>query len=116
MTELRQQQCTACRSDATPVADGELDQLMLELPNWQLEVVEGVKQLEKQFRFPDYAQSIAFALRVGELAEAEDHHPSILIEWGRESVNCWTHAIQGLHINDCICAAKSDHATSDNSI
>jgi 4a-hydroxytetrahydrobiopterin dehydratase len=115
MTQLRQQQCTACRSDATPVADGELDQMLLELPNWQLEVVEGVKQLEKQFRFPDYAQSMAFALRVGELAEAEDHHPAILIEWGRVRVTWWTHAIKGLHINDFICAAKTDQLVSDSS-
>ena len=115
MSELRQQQCTACRSDAIPLADGDLDQLMLELPNWQLEVVEGVKQLEKQFRFSDYAQSMAFSLRVGELAEAEDHHPAILIEWGRVRVTWWTHAIKGLHINDFICAAKTDQLVSGSS-
>jgi 4a-hydroxytetrahydrobiopterin dehydratase len=58
---------------------------------------------------------MAFALRVGELAEAEDHHPAILIEWGRVSVTWWTHAIKGLHINDFICAAKTDQLISDSS-
>ena len=108
MTQLKQQQCTACRPDAAPVSDTELDALMLELCGWTLDVVERVKRLEKQFRFSDYAQSMAFAQRVAELAEAEDHHPAMLVEWGSVKVSWWTHAINGLHLNDFVCAAKTD--------
>jgi len=108
MTQLKQQQCTVCRPDAAPVSDADLDRLLPELAGWQLEERDGVKQLEKQFRFPNYAQSMAFTQRVAELAEAEDHHPAILTEWGRVTVTWWTHTINGLHINDFICAAKTD--------
>ena len=108
MTPLQQQQCTLCRPDSAPVVDAEFDRLILELKDWQLEIRGGIKQLEKQFRFPDYLQSMAFTQRVGALAEAEDHHPSIVTEWGKVKVTWWTHSIKGLHINDFICAAKTD--------
>jgi 4a-hydroxytetrahydrobiopterin dehydratase len=51
---------------------------------------------------------MSFALSVGELAEAEDHHPEILMKWGKVRVTWWTHAVNGLHLNDFICAAKTD--------
>ena len=108
MTQLHQQQCILCRADSDPVVGNELDNLMLELSDWRLETYGSVKQLEKLFSFSDYAQSMAFTQRIGQLAEAEDHHPSILTEWGKVRVTWWTHAINGLHINDFICAAKTD--------
>jgi len=111
MTELKQQQCSACRPDAAPVADAELDNLLQEIPHWQLEVRDGVRQLEREYRFANYAAAMDFTVRVGELAEAEDHHPAILTEWGKVRVTWWTHAIRGLHINDFICAAKTDQLT-----
>jgi len=46
--------------------------------------------------------------KVGELAEAEGHHPALLTELGRTTVTWWTHKIKGLHRNDFIMAAKTD--------
>ncbi|MDC0906739.1 4a-hydroxytetrahydrobiopterin dehydratase [Gammaproteobacteria bacterium] len=43
-----------------------------------------------------------------DLAESQDHHPKITLEWGNVSVEWWSHKIKGLHMNDFICAAKSD--------
>ena len=60
------------------------------------------------FKFENYSQAIEFSNKVGELAEREDHHPSILIEWGQVEINWWTHKIGGLHKNDFISAAKTD--------
>ena len=108
MSQLKQRQCTVCRPGDAPLSDKELDALMLELCDWTLAIVETVKRLEKQFRFSDYAQSVAFAQTVAELADAEDHHPAMLVEWGSVKVSWWTHTINGLHINDFICAAKTD--------
>mgnify|MGYP000100083465 CR=1 FL=1 len=108
MTQLQQQQCILCRPDSDPVVGDALDRLMLDLEGWQLETLDSVNQLEKLFSFSDYAQSMAFTQRVGELAETEDHHPAILTEWGKVRVTWWTHSIKGLHINDFICAAKTD--------
>jgi 4a-hydroxytetrahydrobiopterin dehydratase len=69
---------------------------------------DGVKRLRRSFAFEDFAQALAFATRVGAAAEQEGHHPALLIEWGRVTVDWWTHAIGGLHRNDFVMAAKTD--------
>jgi 4a-hydroxytetrahydrobiopterin dehydratase len=53
-------------------------------------------------------QALQFTNQVGDLAEAEDHHPALLTEWGKVTVTLWTHSIGGLHRNDFIMAAKTD--------
>ena len=108
MTELSQQSCEACRADAPLISDQELKALMPSIPDWQVVVVDGIMQLQREFTFKNFAEAMAFSNRVGELAEAENHHPAILTEWGRVTVTWWTHKIRGLHRNDLILAARTD--------
>jgi 4a-hydroxytetrahydrobiopterin dehydratase len=63
-------------------------------------------RLRKTFRFPDFVTALAFVNRIAEVAEREQHHPDILLAWGRVSLEIWTHAIGGLSENDFILAAK----------
>jgi len=86
----------------------ELSLYQPQVPDWQLIEREGVKRLERAFKFKNFAQALDFTNRVGALAEAEGHHPAILTEWGRVTVTWWTHKIKGLHRNDFIMAAKTD--------
>mgnify|MGYP005837028265 CR=1 FL=1 len=58
--------------------------------------------------FNSYQGSIKFSMEVAELAEEEDHHPAILLEWGKVKIQWWSHKIRGLHMNDFICAAKTN--------
>jgi 4a-hydroxytetrahydrobiopterin dehydratase len=76
-----------------------------ELSGW--EVVEQ-HHLEKGYAFDDFAQALAFVNRVGELAEAEGHHPDIYLTWGKVRIQIWTHKIDGLTESDFILAAKID--------
>jgi exodeoxyribonuclease-3 len=46
--------------------------------------------------------------QVGELAEAEGHHPDVRFGWGYATVSLQTKKIKGLHENDFIMAAKID--------
>ena len=108
MSSLSQQQCEACRADAPRVSDEELGQLMSEIPDWSVDVVDGVMQIRREFGFGDFVQALAFTNRVGEIAEQAGHHPAILTEWGRVTVSWWTHKIRGLHRNDLIMAARTD--------
>ncbi len=108
MASLVEMKCTACRGDEPPLRDEEIAALISEVPQWTVIEREGIKRLERTFRFKDFAQALAFTQKVGELAEAEDHHPAILTEWGRVTVTWWTHKIRGLHRNDFIMAAKTD--------
>ncbi|MFQ3231948.1 4a-hydroxytetrahydrobiopterin dehydratase [Reinekea sp.] len=106
------QQCEACQADAPKVSDEELATLMHEIPDWVPAVIDGVMQLERQYKFRNFRQALAFTNLVGELAENEGHHPEIVTEWGKVTVRWWTHAINGLHKNDFICAAKTDQLIS----
>lgn len=108
MSELVKQNCEACRVGAPQVTDQELAEMLGQLRGWSVEKRAGTPQLEKTFSFDNYQQSIDFTNRVAQLAEAEDHHPALLVEWGKVTVTWWTHAIGGLHSNDFICAAKTD--------
>ena len=108
MTELTQEKCVACRADAPKVTDAEIAELRPRIPEWELAERDGIPRLERMFRFKNFAEALAFTVRVGELAEGEGHHPAILTEWGRVTVSWWTHKIRGLHRNDFIMAAKTD--------
>ena len=108
MTELTQEKCQACHADSPRVEAEEMRELLVELPEWKVETRDGVPQLERRFKFADFAQALAFTNRVGELAEAEDHHPKLTTEWGSVVVTWWTHKIKGLHRNDFVMAAKTD--------
>jgi len=105
---LTQLSCVACRGDAPPATQEEIAAYLELVPEWKLVEVRGSRRLRRVLRFPDFASALAFAVQVGELAEQEGHHPSILIEWGRVTVTTWTHAIKALHQNDFILAAKID--------
>jgi 4a-hydroxytetrahydrobiopterin dehydratase len=110
METLTSMRCTACRPGEPTVTDAEIAELRPQIPDWQIVERDGVRRLERVFTFKDFAQALAFTDRVGALAEAEEHHPAILTEWGRVTVTWWTHAIRGLHRNDFIMAAKTDQA------
>ena len=108
MTALNAMACEACRSDAPQVTDEELKDLVKQIPDWTPIVVENVMQLQREFTFRNFKQAMAFSNQVGDLAEEVGHHPAILTEWGKVTVTWWTHAINGLHKNDFIMAAKTD--------
>lgn len=113
MASLSQQECEACRADAPPVSDAELEELMPDIPDWNIAEVDGIPQLSRSFDFKNFAEAMAFANRVGDIAERAGHHPAILAEWGRVTVTWWTHKIRGLHRNDLIMAARTDELYAD---
>ena len=105
---LSQGSCEACRIDAPKVTNSEIESLMPQIPSWSILENDDIKKLVCSFAFLDYDQTVNFANSVTKLAEEEDHHPEIIIEWGKVTVSWWSHKIKGLHMNDFICAAKTD--------
>ena len=96
------------RADDHPLSGDELNQALAQLPGWRLVEREGIKHIERVFRFRDFAQALAFSVRVGEAAESAAHHPAILTEWGKVTVTWWTHRLDGLHQDDFVMAARTD--------
>lgn len=108
MAELSQFKCVPCRGDEPPLDAAQIAAYQPQVPDWQVITVEGIPRLQRTFKFKNFAEALAFTNQVGALAEAEDHHPSLLTEWGKVTVTWWTHKIKGLHRNDFIMAAKTD--------
>ena len=103
---LAAERCEACRPDSARVMATEAEELLAALPDWSI-VAEDTDRLAATFAFPDFAAALTFANKVGALAEAADHHPLLMVGWGRVRVFWWTHAIGGLHRNDFILAART---------
>jgi 4a-hydroxytetrahydrobiopterin dehydratase len=110
MIPLAEEHCVSVTRAAQRLADAESDALLTRVSDWQRVARDGVERLEKQFRFANFAEALAFTNRVGALADAEDHHPDILTQWGRVTVTWWTHVVGGLHRNDFVMAAQTDRA------
>jgi 4a-hydroxytetrahydrobiopterin dehydratase len=69
-------------------------------------VVDGA--LEREFRFRDFADALAFVNRVGAAAEAANHHPDIAIHWNRVTLRWWTHAKDAVTERDAELAARTN--------
>lgn len=110
MSRLAEQRCEACNADAPKATDEEKRSLHKDVQDWEILSVDGEEQLRRAFKFKNFSQALAFTNKVGELAEAEDHHPAILLEYGKATISWWTHSIGGLHQNDFIMAARTDSA------
>jgi len=108
MTELKDMKCVPCRGGEPPLTLAQIEELKPQIPDWTVKAVDDEQRLERVFKFKDFAEAVAFTNRVAAAAEAQDHHPLIITEWGRVTVQWWTHKIRGLHRNDFIMASKTD--------
>ena len=58
------------------------------------------------FNFKNFAESLAFVNKVGEIAESQDHHPDITFGWGYAEFQITTHDAGGLTRKDFALAKK----------
>jgi 4a-hydroxytetrahydrobiopterin dehydratase len=108
MSHLHSASCIPCRKGEPAATEEEIQAALTGLPGWTLKEIEGVQRLEKVFKFKNFRDALEFTNQVGEIAEDQDHHPAVLVEWGKATVQWWTHVVKGLHQNDFIMAAKTD--------
>ncbi len=108
MSPLRTQSCVACRADGPRVIAAENPSLLAEIPEWSIIEIDGIERLTRTYNLPDFTAALELTNAIGRIAEEQDHHPALTTEWGRVTVQWWTHTIRGLHRNDFIMAARSD--------
>ncbi len=106
MTRLSDKQCIPCEGDFPPLTKAQAQDLMEQIPEWTLSP-DGTK-ITRLFGFKDFAAALAFANKIGEVAEEQWHHPDLKVSWGKVEVLLTTHSIKGLAENDFIVAAKID--------
>lgn len=107
MPELYEMSCTRPQK-GEGLDESDIKAYAEQVPDWRVIQVDGAPRLQREFKFKNFAAALHFTNQVGELAEAQDHHPAILTEWGKVTVTFWTHATGGLHLNDFIMAAKTN--------
>ncbi len=77
------------------------------LSGWEL--LSGPDRIRKSWTVKNFMAGLEFFQKVAEVAEAEGHHPDLhLVGYRNVSIEIWTHAIQGLSLNDFILAARID--------
>jgi 4a-hydroxytetrahydrobiopterin dehydratase len=114
LSGLAQLACVPCRGGVPPLDDEQIAPLLAQLgAGWH--VVEradakrgSIKILNCTYTFENFAAAMQAALRIGEMAEEQQHHPDLHVSWGRLGVEVWTHKIGGLTESDFIFAAKCD--------
>jgi len=98
--------CKALPAGTPPLTDAECRELLKEIdPIWS---IEPGPLLFRHFKLPDFQRALALTQTIGELADAEDHHPEIRLGLGMVEVRLSTHSVGGLSRNDFILAAKID--------
>lgn len=106
MTDLARQYCAPLPAGTPPLAPPDWQALQAQIDAaWQ--VVDG-HHLWRLYRLPDFASGLVLVNRIGALAEVQDHHPDLLLAWGRVEITLWTHSVGGLSRNDFILAAHID--------
>lgn len=108
MNHLANLKCVACHGGEPKATEEEIAELHHQAAEWKIVVVSDIQRLERVFKFKNYAESVVFTNKIASISEEEDHHPLIVLEWGKVTVQWWTHAVHGLHKNDFIMAAKTD--------
>lgn len=104
-SELVQRACVPCRGGIPPLSEVQVAEFLPQVPGWATR--EDSTKIEAHFRFKNFRSALDFVVQVGELAEAEFHHPvSINFGWGFAAIVLQTKKIKGLHENDFVMAAK----------
>jgi len=109
LSELARKRCVPCRGGVPPLRGAALTDLLDQLggpaSGWR---VVDEHHLEKEYRFSNFADALAYVNRVGAMAEEQQHHPDLFLAWGKLRVAIWTHKIDGLTESDFVFAAKCD--------
>jgi len=105
-TDLAGKPCTPCRGGVPPLTREEAEALRTNAADWEL--LDDAHRIERRFRFENFRDALRFVEGVGEVAEAEGHHPEVCFGWGYATVSLQTKKIRGLHQNDFIMAVKID--------
>ena len=104
-TDLARKHCAPCEGGVPALTTDPARELVRQTPGWEL-TADG-KRVRRAWRVKDFVAGLDFFRRVGEVAEAEGHHPDLhLVGYRDVTIEICTHAVGGLTENDFILAAK----------
>ena len=107
-TPLAQRHCEACTPDTPTYSRQDAESQLSQIPGWTVMEAGGHLEITKTFKFKGFMPGVELVNEIAQIAEAEGHHPDLLLKYGALTVTLWTHAAGGLTDNDFIMAAKID--------
>lgn len=78
------------------LSEDEIRERLTAVPGWERQG----EAIRRTYRFADFKAAMAFANRVAELAEAQDHHPDMLVQYGSVTLTLSSHDAGGLTARD----------------
>ena len=102
---LSERRCVTCGSGMDPLSYDAEDALLQQVPGWEIDRLFEHK-IHKTYILTSFAEAIDFVNKVAVIAQQEDHHPELRINFRKVTVELYTHSISGLSENDFIVAAK----------
>jgi 4a-hydroxytetrahydrobiopterin dehydratase len=108
VTPLHERHCVACKPGSSHLPRADVERLLGQVQGWTVDEAEGHLRLTKVYKFKGFMPGVELINRIAPIAEAEKHHPDLLLSYGSVTVWLWTHAAGGLTENDFILAAKLD--------
>lgn len=94
--------CVPCEGGVAKLDQGQIESGLASLDGWQ----QDGDKIKKMYKFKNFKDALGFVNKVGDVAEAEGHHPDIYLAYGKVEIVIWTHSIKGLSNNDFILAGK----------
>lgn len=107
-SNLLNRDCNSDYSDSEKMDSETIATHLAQISGWKLVSSNNESRIVRTFSCQNFKKAIELASKIGAEADRQDHHPSILVEWGKCTVTWWTHALGGLHLNDFIMAKKSE--------
>ena len=105
--ELCSMKCVPCEGGVPRLTDAEASRQLSVLSGWEIQ--QTPHRISKSWKVKNFMAAMSFFEKVAELAEEEGHHPDIhLIGYRNVTIDIWTHAINGLSMNDFVLAARID--------
>lgn len=95
----------AASNSAPPkLSEGEIENHLASRPEWS----ETGGAIQRTYQFKTFVDSMRFVNKAAEAAEADQHHPDILIRYNKVTMTLSTHDAGGITAKDFALAAKMD--------
>lgn len=106
LDKLLSSNCVSINDKSSALNLSQIEELRTLVPSWQYCATENT--VCQTFHFRSYRAAVDFVSQIANIAEQQDHHPEILLTYQRCKVSFCTHSVNGITMNDFICAAKID--------
>lgn len=110
MKPLAEQSCQSIAKGSLALETSETDKHLSHISQWNNLDYQAI---ERDFKFRNFLQTMAFVNQVADIAHHCNHHPDMQVGYNHCRVTYTTHAVNGLSINDFICAAKINLLVND---